>query len=708
MFENFNFEITSLFKKSEHEMQELKHPYVGSEHLLLAMLSSKNAVSKVLNNFGLTYKRFKEELINVVGIGYKSNELKLYTPLLKRVIENALNDAKEDNNAQVTVTHLMLALLEEAEGIAIRIMLSLNIDLDALYKSLHKPLKNHNLTIYEIGTNLNETVNLNEVVIGRNKEINILIETLLRKNKNNPLLIGKAGTGKSAIVEEFVKRVQKKQVPQELLNKKIVMLDMASLVAGTKYRGEFEDRLNKIITEILSNKDIILFIDEIHTLVNAGGAEGAIDASNILKPYLARGELKIIGATTTEEYHKYIAKDKALARRFETIFVKEPNEEQTLEILMHVKTSYESHHNLKITNKNIIDICTLSNKYIYDKNNPDKCLDVLDSVCAKVKCKKNNQEKLQSLELELQKNIQEKEDKIIKQNFKEALMYKEKEKSILTKIHNLQKLKKSKITYEDILEVIENKTNIPLLENLDQKYLKLEKELNRKIIGQKQGINQILQTLKNYWQEEFDKPLSLLITGPTGVGKTYTAKTMATALNMTLLRLDMSEYNLEISINKLIGSSAGYIGYNDECIFKQLLQTPYSLILVDEVEKAHPKVLNLFLQILDEGYLTLASNEKINFKNALIIITSNLKIYQSVGFTQNISDHNILPKELLNRVDKIINYEQIDKSAASTYLTSNFKDINVDEVLKVANYQKYGFRDLNRCIKNIKNKQIKN
>jgi len=392
MFHNFGFEVAELLEIAEQERVELRHPYVGSEHLLLAILKQESDVANKLKVAGLTYSKFRQELIDIMGSSSKVQELILYTPLLKRILELALEDAMENNKGLVTTRHLLLAMLEEGEGIAIRIMISMNIDIDELYDSLKKKKtfkkERDNLEIYKIGVVLNDIINPNEVVVGREKEIESMMETLLRKKKNNPLLVGKAGVGKTALVEEFVRRIQRKEVPENLENMEVIMLEMGSLVAGTKYRGEFEERLTKLIREIIDNKHIILFIDEIHSMVNAGGAEGAINASDILKPYLARGELKCIGATTTEEYYKFIEKDKALNRRFEIIHLEEPNLEQTKEILVKVKKEYENHHHVKITNQNIEDILNLGNEYLFHAQNPDKSLELLDSVCARVKTKK--------------------------------------------------------------------------------------------------------------------------------------------------------------------------------------------------------------------------------------------------------------------------------------------------------------------------------
>ena len=385
MFNNFGFIGSKILKDAEEERKNLSHPYVGSEHLLLAILKNKSKTKEILEDYGLTYKKFRQELIDIVGIPKKNIDVNLYTPLLKRILSSALSDAKENNKGVVTESHLIVALLDEGEGIAIRIMIGMNINIDDLYDELRiKPqdIKKEKLEIFNIGRVLNDKVEEFDEVIGRDKEINEVIEVLLRKKKSNPLLIGPAGVGKTAIVEELAKRINAKDVPFPLLNKKIIDLPMGDLVSGTKYRGEFEERLTKIIKEVIKNKDIILFIDEVHTMVNAGGAEGAINAGDILKPYLARGELKVIGATTTEEYEKFIAKDKALERRFETILVTEPSLDETKEILLGLKSSYENHHNIKITNQNIEDIVFLASKYLFKKKNPDKTIDLLDSVCA--------------------------------------------------------------------------------------------------------------------------------------------------------------------------------------------------------------------------------------------------------------------------------------------------------------------------------------
>jgi len=702
MFNNFGFESSKILKLAEEERYNLSHPYVGSEHLLLALLKSDTLIKKKLNEYNLSYKRFRDELIKIVGVPKKNIEVNLYTPLLKRILSSALSDAKENNDGKVLASHLLIAMLDEGEGIAIRIMISMDIDIDELYDELKvKPSDtlNNKLEVFNVGKVLNDNINMEDRVIGRDKEINNLIEVLLRKKKSNPLLIGPAGVGKTAIVEEFTRRIKNGQVPVSLKNKVIVELSMGDLVSGTKYRGEFEERLTKIIKEVIKNKNIILFIDEVHSMVNAGGAEGAINASDILKPYLARGDLKVIGATTTNEYEKFIVKDKALERRFEAIDIKEPNLEETKEIIKGIKEEYENHHNIKITDKNITDIVNLSNKYLFKKKNPDKTIDLLDSVCAYVKRKSitniNHKEEDKIKDLMLMK-----EEYVKNNDFEKAL-------DICLKINDLEEnTNKSKvirddiIEKEDILKVIEAKSNIPMF--LDEKKLikNIGNVLNEKIFGEKDAINKLLMNLKLYFKKENN--LKLLLVGPSGVGKTSSVKLISEILNNNLIRLDMSEYNLETSVNKLIGVSHGYVGYEDDYIFNKVKYNPYSIILVDEIEKAHPSVLNLFLQIMDEGFIHDSHGERIDFSRTLIFMTSNAYKNNSVGFIGNPNSNltDTFSEEFLGRFDDIINFNTLSKEDVLVYLKKNLKDhdLNYEEILNEINYNKYGFRYINKVI----------
>lgn len=705
MFENYGIRITTLFKKAENYRKKLKHPYVGSEHLLLAILEEENEVTTKVKSYGLTFQIFYDELIRVVGISHKDTDFVLYTPLLKRIIDQATNDAIDNSSGKVTEKHLFLAMLEEGEGIAIRILLGLGIDLDAMYDDfkinlIHKQTKK--LEIFELGTNLNKTVEEAEAVIGREEELNLIIETLLRKKKSNPLLIGKAGVGKTALVEELARRINKGAVPTELQDKTIVMLEMGSLVSGTKYRGEFEERLTKIIKEVIDAKNIILFIDEVHTVVNAGGAEGAINASDILKPYLARGELKCIGATTTQEYYQSIFKDKALERRFFAISIEEPNEEKTKDILFGIKKSYEDHHKIQISEQNIKDIVHLSNKYLKQKSNPDKSLELLDMICASKKMKGISLKNLTSLNEEIKEVVKQKEQFIYKDDYENASLCKEKENTLKSKLNDLKNNYENKITYEDILEVVAKKTNVPLLQDNQTLFHTLKNNLNNQILGQKQAIDTIL---KNIWIKlnQDGKVLSLLLSGPSGVGKTETVKVIADSLFQgELIRIDMSEYNLDTSVNKLIGVSAGYVGYDDAYLFRKVLENPYSIILVDEIEKAHPRVLNLFLQILDEGFVTDAKGEKIDFSNTMIFMTSNVVCKNSVGFIEknDTSFSECFSKEFLGRFNDIIFYKNLDKELLENYTKKYLKNdqLNVDTLIKEANCDQYGLRNLKHLI----------
>lgn len=705
MFDNYGLQIAEIFKEAENFRKNLKHPYVGTEHLMLALLKYENEVSKKLKIYDLTFEIFKNELVSIVGESSKESELNLYTPLLRRIIETATEDAIDNNNGEVTERHLFLALLEEGEGIAIRIMIGLDIDLDSLYEefkmSLVKNAKNK-LELMEIGNNLNKNVSNFEHVVGREEEIALVIEALLRKKKSNPLLIGKAGVGKTAIVEELARRINNNIVPAELENKTIVMLEMGALVAGTKYRGEFEERLNKIIKEVKENKNIILFIDEIHTMINAGGAEGAINAADILKPYLARGDIKCIGATTTDEYYKSIYKDKALERRFYLIQVEEPSLEKTKNILKKIKKEYENHHHLTISNENIEDIVELADKYIKNKSNPDKSIDLLDMICASKKVKNIHFEKLDQLNQELEEIKKQKKEFIYQDDYEQATLCKEKENQKKQEIQATMVHNASQITYQDIIETLEQKSNIPLLENKKEIFSLIKNNLETKIFGQEKALNKIL---KNIWIKLCgeEKPLAILLAGPSGVGKTETVKTVAKSIKKSnFIRLDMSEYNLEGAVNKLIGVSAGFVGYNDKYLFRSVLDNPYSVILVDEIEKAHQSVLNLFLQILDEGFITNANNEKIDFSHAMIFMTSNVTNHKYVGFT-NTENNNLVEnfsKEFLGRFTDIVTYENLREDVLKRYVDTHLtnKKVNFEKIKNEADCDKYGLRNLKAII----------
>lgn len=694
MYNNYNLETSRIFKDAEKIMISLNHGYVGTEHLFLSMLKNSEEIRNLLEKYQIEYDGFLEELLLVVNSETCKKVACIYTPLLKKVIKNAEMHAK---NSYITPLMLLESLLEEGEGIAIRILISMGLDIDKLYDEIKLKDKksNQKLEIYNIGKEMSKDLSDN-FVVGREKEIDLITETLLRKNKNNPLLIGDAGVGKSAIVEELARRIKKGDVPNALKNKKIISIEMSSLVAGTKYRGEFEEKLNKIIKEVENNPEIILFIDEIHTLSNAGGAEGAINASDILKPYLARGKIKVIGATTTNEYNKFIAKDKALSRRFDLIKINEPSIDETINILSKIKPSFEHHYNIKISEENIRQIVDLTNKYILDRFNPDKSIDLLDSVCAMKEVKSPKEKNIIILKNKLSNIIEAKEKMVKNNNFEEALNYRKQEIELNEKIEK-EKNSSNRITNKDIKEVMLRKSNIP---NIKNNWKDLKAYLNNEIVGQEEAINEIIASLKS---KESDLPVSILLTGSTGVGKTKTVKEIATYLKMPLVRLDLSEYNEPVSINRLIGSSAGYVGYDDENIFDRIRMYPNSIVLLDELEKANSNVINLFLQVLDEGFITNAKGEKIDFKNTYIFMTSNAEINNKIGFMKGKSNYqNSFSKEFLGRITCIVNYKNVTEDMVKKYLSK--KGIKNSLILKEFDYENQGFRGLDKYIKKKKMK----
>ena len=734
MFNNFTEEARKILVKAKEEMSLLRHPYVGSEHLLLSILKNENNVSKRLKQYDITYEIYKEKIIEIIGIGSKQSEWFLYTPLLKRIMENAILDSKEINS-DVTVEILFSNLLEEGDGVAIRILLNLGIDLDKLYsefnyKILKKKTKKK-LLLEELGVDLTKKAKENALdpVIGREEEIKRVLEILSRRCKNNPILIGEAGVGKTAIVEELSRRIASGDVPISLKNKRIISLDMATTVAGTKYRGEFEDRIRKILKEIEENDDIILFIDEIHTLVGAGGAEGAIDASNIFKPALSRNKLRCIGATTIDEYKKYIENDKALERRFQKVNIEKPNNETVKEILLNIKPIYEKFHNVIINDKIIEKIVELSNKYIYDRNEPDRSIDVLDEVCARVNLKETKELKeYNDLTKKLNNTIKLKNDSVSNNDFKKASLYKIDEFELIDKINNLEliltKNKKKQVTLNDIAEVINLKTKIPVYEILNEKRNvidKIKNELENDIKGQDNAIKEVINIAKKIKLgfKDDDKCYSILFAGPSGVGKTKLAKLFGKCLvDKNIIKLDMSEYGEAHSVSKIIGSPPGYVGYSDnKNILENIRNNPFSVLILDEIEKAHPSIISLFFQILDDGVIKDSKGNIVSFKNVVIIMTSNIGYNDiNVGFNKNIDNTSKLKEEFsipfINRIDNIINFNYLNEDIIKEIIEekikiikTKYKNINIkinstiiDEIIKLSNYREFGARKIDKII----------
>ena len=746
MFGKFSEEAQRVLVDAQKEMSELKHPYIGSEHLLLAILKNNQDLVNKFKKYKITYKSFKEELINLVGIGDNTPDLLLYSTTLKTILENVIIESRETGD-EISVNELLLSLLNEGEGKAIRILLSLGVDINKLYSDISekrkiKQKKSKKLIVEELGVDLTKRAKNNELdpVIGRDIELNRVIEILSRRTKNNPLLIGEAGVGKTAIAEELARRIVSGNVPMPLKNKRIISVDMACTVAGTKYRGEFEERIKKMVKELEDNDDVIIFIDEIHTLVGAGGAEGAIDASNILKPALARGKLKLIGATTISEYKKFIEKDNALDRRFQKVFVEEPDKSNLKNILMNLKSIYEAYHGVKIEEKLIDKIIELSDRYIYDRCEPDKSIDILDEVCTKVSLKEAKEEKeIIKLSDCLTKIQREKNNAIINQNYDKAYSLKEDEEELQSKINKLKldymrKEKVKKVKLKDIVEVVSSKTKIPINE-ISKDYItsinEIEKTLKENIIGQDEAIDKLIDISKKIKLGIKDKnrSYSVLFCGATGTGKTYLSKLFAENLvgKNNVIKLDMSEYSESISINKIIGSPAGYVGYDDnKNILEEIRNKPYSVLILDEIEKAHKSVLNFFLNILDEGNCKDSSGKTVRFDNVLIIMTSNAYVSKSLmGFnkkTTNNSLEDFFSKEFINRIDEIVPFNKfteedinkiIIKEANKCYKKYNSENIisldMINRIIKESNYEEYGVRKLCKAVrKEIENQIVCN
>lgn len=746
MFGKFSEEAQRVLVDAQKEMSELKHPYIGSEHLLLAILKNNQDLVNKFKKYKITYKSFKEELINLVGIGDNTPDLLLYSTTLKTILENVIIESRETGD-EISVNELLLSLLNEGEGKAIRILLSLGVDINKLYSDISekrkiKQKKSKKLIVEELGVDLTKRAKNNELdpVIGRDIELNRVIEILSRRTKNNPLLIGEAGVGKTAIAEELARRIVSGNVPMPLKNKRIISVDMACTVAGTKYRGEFEERIKKMVKELEDNDDVIIFIDEIHTLVGAGGAEGAIDASNILKPALARGKLKLIGATTISEYKKFIEKDNALDRRFQKVFVEEPDKSNLKNILMNLKSIYEAYHGVKIEEKLIDKIIELSDRYIYDRCEPDKSIDILDEVCTKVSLKEAKEEKeIIKLSDCLTKIQREKNNAIINQNYDKAYSLKEDEEELQSKINKLKldymrKEKVKKVKLKDIVEVVSSKTKIPINE-ISKDYItsinEIEKTLKENIIGQDEAINKLIDISKKIKLGIKDKnrSYSVLFCGSTGTGKTYLSKLFAENLvgKNNVIKLDMSEYSESISINKIIGSPAGYVGYDDnKNILEEIRNKPYSVLILDEIEKAHKSVLNFFLNILDEGNCKDSSGKTVRFDNVLIIMTSNAYVSKSLmGFNKNTTNNSLedfFSKEFINRIDEIVPFNKfteedinkiIIKEANKCYKKYNSENIisldMINRIIKESNYEEYGVRKLCKAVrKEIENQIVCN
>lgn len=662
-------EYNEILKNAEYEMKRLKHPYVGSEHLLLAILNSDDEVVAALNKYNITYNSFSKNLVKIVGTCKKETPYVLHTPLFKRIIESS-KEIASNKNEEVSARHLVISLIEESDGIAIRVLLNMGVDLDNLYNDL---IKN---TSKELS--LGKELDVDNILIGRDREIETIISSLLKKDKCNPLLIGNAGVGKTAIVSELARRIKKREVPDKLIGYKIISIEMGSLVAGTKYRGEFEEKLHNLINSLINNK-IILFIDEIHTLVNAGGADGAINASDILKPYLARGDIKIIGATTTTEYNNTILKDKALNRRFDLITIKETDYEETLDILRKVKTKYEVFHDLEITDENIKDIMDYSKKYIHNKFNPDKSLEVLDLVCARVNSNCNYIK-------EYNKRVEKKKEYILQDDFDSAL----KELEVTCEVEPKH------ITKEDILAVISNIINTDILTPKEELITKLKNNLQEKLINQNEVISRIISNIR-YKLFKDDEILSLQFTGASGVGKSLVIDEISKALKRHKIVLNLEDYSYDEQIDKLIGST-----YRSKFIFQEIRNEPCSILEINNYNMASSKVKELFNTILSDGKCLDYNNEVISFDNTIIIFNETLT--NSIGFNESIKKSNDLV------VDEVINFNPITDNDVTTFINKynieNNTKLNLEKIINSSNYKVNGYKGVIKSINKELREQV--
>ena len=664
MIYKFTNKAKKVIEISNNISIELGHNYIGTEHILYGLAKEGEGIAaKVLLNKGITLEKIVKKIEEIVGKGNEIEETLGFTPRTKRILENAFLETKKIGSNFIGTEHLLLAILKESDCLAVKIILELNVEIPKIYNEIAKVVNeeeidndiNKKLSKSVGGSSATPTLNQYgdditakaeegkyDTIIGREKEIERIMQIISRRNKNNPCLVGEPGVGKTAIVEGLAEKIITGDVPENLKNKRIIDLDISGIVAGAKYRGDFEERIKKILDEVKKAKNIILFIDEIHTIVGAGAAEGAIDAANILKPLLARGEIQLIGATTLDEYRKYIEKDSALERRFSIINVNEPSAKDTIEILKGIIDKYEAHHNVKITNEAIESAVNLSVKYITDRFLPDKAIDLIDEAASKIRTKIFTEpDEIKELQEESIILAKEKEEAIYEQEFEKAAQLRDKEellkKKLNEKMENLEKIRNrdvAEITEENIAEIVSRWTGVPvqkLTQDENNKLKNLEENLHKRIIGQDEAVEAVAKAIKRsrVGLKDPNRPIgSFLFLGPTGVGKTELSKALAEILfenEKALIKLDMSEYMEAHSISKLIGSPPGYVGFdNGGQLTEKIRRQPYSLILLDEIEKAHPDVLNLLLQILEEGRLTDSQGREVNFKNTVIIMTSNL------------------------------------------------------------------------------------
>ncbi|MCG7343329.1 ATP-dependent protease ATP-binding subunit ClpC [Sporosarcina sp. ACRSL] len=716
MFNRFTQRAQKVLQLAQEEAIRLKHESIGTEHILLGLIREGGGIAaKALEAIDVSFETIEKGVESLVGSGSKEvGPIVHYTPRAKKVIELSVDESRKLGHSYIGTEHILLALIREGEGVAARVLNNAGVSLNRARQQVLQLLGSNDNSVGTQGTSSSASTptldslarDLTEVaregtldpVIGRSKEITRVIEVLARRTKNNPVLIGEPGVGKTAIAEGLALQIVNNEVPEILRDKRVMTLDMGTVVAGTKYRGEFEDRMKKVMEEIRQAGNIILFIDELHTLIGAGGAEGAIDASNILKPSLARGELQCIGATTLDEYRKYIEKDAALERRFQPIQVDEPTVEETILIIKGLRDRYEAHHRVKITDEAIEAAAKMSDRYISDRFLPDKAIDLIDEAGSKVRLRSyTTPPNLKELEAKLEAIRHEKNAAVQSQEFEKAASFRDKEQKMKEELETTktewkekQGKKESEVTVNDIAEVVAMWTGIPvakIAETETAKLLNMEELLHERVIGQKEAVTAISRAIRRARAGLKDpkRPIgSFIFLGPTGVGKTELARALAEAMfgdEDAMIRIDMSEYMEKHATSRLVGSPPGYVGYDEGGqLTEKVRRKPYSVVLLDEIEKAHPDVFNILLQVLEDGRLTDSKGRTVDFRNTVVIMTSNvgaetLKKNRYVGFNLNDGDQdyegmksNMLDAlkkafrpEFLNRVDEMIVFHSLEK-----------------------------------------------
>ena len=778
MFGRFTERAQRAIHLAQEEAGSLNHDYIGTEHILLGLVREGQGVAaNVLIGMGVDLEDLRDQIVDIIGVGEEEPETLALTPRTKRVFELSIQEARNLGQNYVGTEHLLLGLIREGEGVAAAILRNSGVDLekarievinalDQNYNTSKQPTPesrkpaSNTPTLDEYGRDLTVLASQDKIdpVIGRSKEIERVIQILSRRTKNNPVLIGEPGVGKTAIAEGLAQKILLGEVPELLKGKRVVTLDLPGMVAGAKYRGEFEERLKKVMEELVEAKNVILFIDEMHTIIGAGAAEGSIDAANILKPSLARGELQAIGATTIDEYKKHIEKDAALERRFQTVMVEEPSEADTLKILEGLRDKYEAHHRVKISDEALKAAVELSSRYISDRYLPDKAIDLIDEAGSRLRLQSvTRPSDLNELETKIEDLNQEKEEAINTQDYEKAARIRDEEKDVKEQLNkrneewNQTKHTSDKeVTYDDIAHVVSAMTGIPvkrMSQEESDRLLNLENILHEKVIGQDEAVKTLANAVRRARAglKDPDKPIgSFIFVGPTGVGKTYLTKALAESLfgdEKAVIRLDMSEYMEKHSVSKLVGSPPGYVGFEDGGqLTEKVRRKPYSVILFDEIEKAHPDVFNILLQLLDDGRLTDSKGRVVDFKNTVIILTSNvgastLKKQGTLGFSApdegkaekqeydkmkdkiNEELKRTFRPEFLNRIDETIIFHPLNKEQIGQIVNIMIKDledrlkglhINI-EVSKSAREfiseegfdPDYGARPLERAIRNL-------